>query len=327
MSEDLKQAILTAVAKDLADIEQALTENLTPYLDRVKEIAGHILFSGGKRIRPLLMIQSARVCGYDKDDAAMFSILFEYLHTATLLHDDLVDYASVRRGKTVANAIWGNASAVLTGDFLLARSSSLAVKTRKMEILEVLASITENMSQGELHQLAKKGDPELSEEEYLQIIRNKTAVLMQGACLSGAILADASPAHKQALSDYGLNLGMAFQMADDLLDYVSDSEQLGKTVGADLREGKYTLPLIVSLARADRDDARTIRSVMNNSEFSTEAFQALNRLLEKYGGIDYTLTCATGYVDRAKQALSIFPASPAGDLLMMLADYTLERNQ
>ncbi len=326
MTENLKQAILTAVAEDIDEIEKALGDNLTPYLDKVREIAGHILFSGGKRIRPLLMILSARLCGYQKNDAATFAILFEYLHTATLLHDDLVDYASVRRGKPVANTIWGNASAVLTGDFLLARASSLAVKTEKMEILEILARITEDMSQGELHQLAKKGDPELSEAEYLQIIRNKTAVLMQGACLSGAILADASPAEKQAMSDYGINLGMAFQMADDLLDYVSDSEQLGKAVGADLREGKFTLPLIASLARADERDAGQIKEMMNKREFSTEAFQALNRLLDKYGGIDYTRTCAAAYVARAKAALSMFKPSTAGDILAMLADYTLARN-
>ena len=326
MSENLKQAIQTAVARDLADIEQALTENLTPYLDRVREIAGHILFGGGKRIRPLLMILSARICGYEKDDAADFAILFEYLHTATLLHDDLVDYASVRRGKPVANVIWGNASAVLTGDFLLARASSLAVRTRKMEILEILARITEDMSQGELHQLVRKGDPALSEEEYLQIIRNKTAVLMQGACLSGAILADATPERKQALSDYGLNLGMAFQMADDLLDYISDSEQLGKAVGADLREGKFTLPLIASLARAGHDDAKKIKEMMNNREFSVDAFQALNRLLDQYGGIAYTRSCAAAYVDKAKAALSVFAPSTTGNVLAMLADYTLMRN-
>ena len=301
-------------------------ENLTPYLDRVREIAGHILFGGGKRIRPLLMILSARICGYEKDDAAAFAILFEYLHTATLLHDDLVDYASVRRGKPVANVIWGNASAVLTGDFLLARASSLAVRTRKMEILEILARITEDMSQGELHQLVRKGDPALSEEEYLQIIRNKTAVLMQGACLSGAILADATPERKQALSDYGLNLGMAFQMADDLLDYISDSEQLGKAVGADLREGKFTLPLIASLARAGHDDAKKIKEMMNNREFSVDAFQALNRLLDQYGGIAYTRSCAAAYVDKAKAALSVFAPSTTGNVLAMLADYTLMRN-
>jgi octaprenyl-diphosphate synthase len=272
------------------------------------------------------MILSARLCGYDRPDAAAFSVLFEYLHTATLLHDDLVDYATMRRGKPVANLIWGNASAVLTGDFLLARSSSLAVQTGKMEILEVLAKITEDMSQGEIHQLARKGDPELSEKEYLQIIRNKTAVLMQGACLSGAILADAPEDRKKALADYGLNLGMAFQMADDLLDYVSDSEKLGKTVGADLREGKFTLPLIFSLARAGREQAGTIKRIMSNSDFSIEDFRELNRLLERLGGIDYTRDCAAAHIARAKKALAAFEPSPAGDVLAMIADYSLVRN-
>jgi octaprenyl-diphosphate synthase len=325
MNNNLKQSILAAVAPDLERIEQALADNLNPYLERVREIAGHILFCGGKRIRPLLMILSARICGYDRPDAATFAVLFEYLHTATLLHDDVVDDASMRRGKPVANLIWGSASAVLTGDYLLARSSSLALKTGKREILEVLAGITEDMSQGEIHQLARKGDPELSEEEYLRIIRNKTAVLMQGACLSGAILADASEDRKRALADYGLNLGMAFQMADDLLDYVSDSEKLGKTVGADLREGKFTLPLIASLARAGREDADTIKRIMGDREFSAEDFKSLNRLLERYGGIDYTRDRAAAHIATAKNALDAFGPAPVGEVMALLADYTLIR--
>jgi octaprenyl-diphosphate synthase len=326
MKDNLKQSILAAVADDLKEIEQALVDNLNPYLNRVREVAGHILFSGGKRIRPLLMILSARCCGCHRSDLANTAVLFEYLHTATLLHDDLVDEAVLRRGKPVANAIWGNAAAVLTGDFLLARSSTLAVRAGKMEILEILAKITENMSQGELHQLVRKGQADLSEEEYLQIIRNKTAVLMQGACLSGAILAEASEAWKQALSDYGLHLGMAFQMADDLLDYTAETEKLGKSVGADLREGKFTLPLIVSLARAGRDDARRIKDIMSKQAFTTEEFLALNRLLDQYGGIAYTRERAAAHVGQAKSALAVFAPSVARDNLSMLADYTLARN-
>ena len=196
MSHNLKERILAGVAEDLAEIEEELKANITPYLERVTEIAGHLLFNGGKRMRPLFMVLSAKLCDYRGNYDKTFSVIFEYVHTASLLHDDLVDAATMRRGKPVANALWGNTSAVLVGDYLLARASSIAVKAEKLEILEILATVTEHMVQGELHQLSRKGKTDLSEEEYLQIIRNKTAALIQGACHSGAIIANASPAKK-----------------------------------------------------------------------------------------------------------------------------------
>ncbi len=188
---DLKDKIKALVAKDLAEIETALVDNLNPHHELVEKIAGHLLYSGGKRLRPLLMVLSARLCNYKGNDDKKFSVLFEYLHAATLLHDDLVDEASVRRGKEVAHLVFGNSETVLTGDFLLARSLSLAAATKKPDLISIIAKITEDMSQGEIQQLYNKGRLDLSEAEYTDVIERKTAVLIRGACHSGALIADA----------------------------------------------------------------------------------------------------------------------------------------
>ena len=323
----LKQAILDAAAQDLAEIESALKTNLNTYLDIVSQAAGHILFSGGKRFRPLLMVLSARLCGYSGDYDKTFSTIFEYLHTATLLHDDIVDEASLRRGKPVANSIWGSATAVLVGDFLLARSLSIAAETNKIKVVQAIGDVTEDMAQGEIHQLLNKGSIDLTEEEYKEVIRRKTASLIQGACHTGALIADAAPEQEKALARFGLNIGFAFQMADDLLDYTADTETLGKTVGADLREGKMTLPLIQTLKKATPEDQKAIKAIIRNPDFSEDEFNALKRHLDTYGGIRYTTDLATQYVDEAKNALSIFDSSKTKDLMLMLADYTLQRNQ
>ncbi len=229
MSE-LKQKIYSKIKADLADIEKELSENLNPFLDLVSKTASHILFSGGKRLRPILTVLSARLCGYSDHFAKKISTVFEYLHAATLLHDDLVDGATVRRGSPVAHSIWGNSTAVLVGDFLLARALSIASETGRPKVIKIISQITENMSQGEIQQLMRKGNIDLSESEYLEIITRKTAVLIQGSCRVGAILAKASEKDEKALSDYGFNLGLAFQMADDLLDYTANPVSLGKEI-------------------------------------------------------------------------------------------------
>ena len=322
---DLKNKILSLVKNDLKEIEVALRENLNPYLDLVHDIASHILFSGGKRLRPLLMILSARMCDYDGDYDKTCSTIFEYLHAATLLHDDIVDEATLRRGKPVANLVWDNPTAVLVGDFLLARSLSIAAKTERPDVIEVVAGITENMSQGEIHQLARKGHLDLSEEEYMEIIRRKTAVLFQGACLTGALVAEASEEKRTQLAAYGFNMGIAFQMVDDLLDYTLDTKVLGKEIGADLKEGKLTLPVIYSLKTADEKNRTRMEKIILNKDFSVNDFEQLIALMNKYGGQAYTKKLATEYVSAAKDAIRTFTSSKTKDILLMLADYTLAR--
>ena len=323
---NLKHKILALVKDDLEGIEIALRENLNPYLDLVTQIAHHILFSGGKRLRPLLMVLSARLCGYKGDYDKTFSIIFEYLHAATLLHDDLVDGGRMRRGKPAAHLVWDNSTAVLVGDFLLARALAISAKTGNIEVIHIISEITENMSQGEIHQLMRKGAFDLDEKEYMEVIRRKTAVLFQGACRVSAVLADASSEKKEGLSDYGHHLGMAFQMADDLLDYTADSSTLGKIIGADLREGKITLPIIHALENSPTGDRDRMVAIIDNPDFTESDFDALVELLTRYGGIDYTRKLAADHIEKAKAALSIFNSSATKDILLDVADYALARS-
>ena len=324
MSE-LKQKIYSKIKADLADIEKELSENLNPLLDLVSKTASHILFSGGKRLRPILTVLSARLCGYSDHFAKKISTVFEYLHAATLLHDDLVDGASVRRGSPVAHSIWGNSTAVLVGDFLLARALSIASETGRPKVIKIISQITENMSQGEIHQLMRKGNIDLSESEYLEIITRKTAVLIQGSCRVGAILAKASEKDEKALSDYGFNLGLAFQMADDLLDYTANPVSLGKEIGADLKEGKLTLPVIRALGVANPEDQSQMKAIIQNEQFSAEEFRILVDMLNQYDGIQYTRKLAVERIDAAKAALSVFEPTEIRNLLNDIADYALER--
>ena len=322
---DLKQKIITAVGDDLNDIEKALSDNLNPYLDLVSEVAGHLLFSGGKRLRPLLMVLSARICGYTGNYEKTFSTALEYLHTATLLHDDLVDEAAMRRGKAAAHSTWGNSIAVLVGDYLLARALSISAGTGRLRVIQILAELTENMSQGEVHQLMRKGDINLKEEEYLEVIRRKTAMLFEAACRVSAIIADAPEEREKALADYGYNLGIAFQMADDLFDYTLTTSDFGKEVGADLREGKLTLPVIHALKNTTNDDKDRMVKIIQNQDFSAEEFKTLVELLDKHGGLAYTQNTAASYIDNAKKALSLFEPSQTKDIMMDIADYVLAR--
>ena len=322
---DLKQKILAAVEDDLKEIEKALSDNLNPYLDLVAEVAGHLLFSGGKRLRPLLMVLSARLCGYTGNYEKTFSTALEYLHTATLLHDDLVDEATLRRGKEVAHSNWGNSITVLVGDYLLARALSISAGTGRLRVVQVLAELTENMSQGEVHQLMRKGDINLKEKEYMEVIQRKTAMLFEAACRVSAIIADAPDDCEKALADYGYNLGIAFQMADDLFDYTLTTSDFGKEVGADLREGKLTLPVIYALGQATADDRDLMINIIQDPNFLSEDFRTLVELLEKHGGIAYTQKTAASYIDTAKQALSIFKPTQAKEIMMDIADYALAR--
>ncbi|QTA78033.1 Polyprenyl synthetase [Desulfonema limicola] len=321
----IKYKILNQVKPDFQAIETALKENLGVHLDLVSEVAGHILFSGGKRLRPLLMCLSARICGYSGGREAFFSTIFEYLHAATLLHDDLVDGGRLRRGKPAAHFVYGNEIAVLTGDFLLARSLSIASETQNTEVIRVIAGITENMAQGEIHQLTQKENLKLKEQEYMEIIRRKTAVLIEGACKTGALISKSGDSAVNALAEYGFNLGMAFQMADDLLDYISDTKSLGKAVGADLREGKLTLPVIHALESASEQDRILMEKIILNKDFSEYEFNMLKNMLNKYKGIEYTKNKAKEHTICAKQMLSIFKDSAAKETLIDIADYALAR--
>ncbi len=323
--KDLKTRILAAVGQDLELIEKELKSNLDPHLDLVREVAGHLLFAGGKRLRPLLMVLAAKACGCQKPSVFRFATIFEYLHAATLLHDDLVDGGAMRRGKPSAHTVWDPPTAVLTGDFLLARSLSIAATAGLPELIGVIAGITENMSQGEIQQLHRKGALDMTEQEYYTVIKRKTAVLFQGACRAGAMIAGAAKERQQALSDYGYHLGMAFQMADDLLDYAQSGDTLGKLPGADLREGKLTLPVIKALEKARNDDLKLMRRIISGQKFSKQEFDTLVHFLNIYGGVAYTRSRASRHVSMAKKALESLDLSEALDVMHDIADYALAR--
>lgn len=322
---NLKKKILDENDTDLQQIEAELSENLKPYLDLVSDVARHILFAGGKRLRPLLLVLSAKLCGYDDGYAKTVSAALEYLHAATLLHDDIVDDAVLRRGKTVAHSVYGNAITVLVGDFLLARALAICADSGKIRVIHIISNLTENMSTGEVHQLMRKGDVSLTEDEYMEVIRRKTAVLFQAACTISAVISDATPEKENALASFGYNLGLAFQMIDDLFDYVMDTADLGKRVGADLREGKLTLPVIYALKQANPADREQMVKIVQNQDFSPEEFQILIDLLKKYGGIAYTEQRARACVEKAKAALSAFEPSKFKGSLMDIADYVVAR--
>ncbi|MFO7931571.1 MAG: polyprenyl synthetase family protein [Thermodesulfobacteriota bacterium] len=322
----LKQKLLRKVDPDLETIESALMENLNPHLDLVKQTAGHLIFSGGKRLRPLLIVLSSRICGHESPFVPKFSTTFEFLHTATLLHDDVIDGASMRRGKAAAHSIYGAPVTVLVGDFLLARALCISAETQNPEIIKVVSNMTEEMSQGEIHQLLKKGDIHITEKDYMDIIRCKTGILIEGACRTGAILAGAGQQEKSALTAYGRHLGLVFQIADDLLDYTAETSELGKTVGTDLREGKLTLPLIYALSQAQGGDRRFMEAIIADEDFSENDFKALLDLLEKYNGLDYAQKMASDNLARAKKQLEIFAPSETRDILETLADYALHRS-
>jgi len=322
---DLKKRIMTAVAEDLARIEEALVANLNPHFELVRETAGHLLFSGGKRLRPLLMVLGARLCGRDDDFVTRLSVIVEYLHAATLLHDDVVDGADLRRGQTVTNQVWDAPTAVLTGDFLLARALSLASESQDPAVIATIASITELMSQGEIQQLADRGNVALSEAQYMETIRCKTAVLIEGSCRVGAMLAGADAQQIEAVASYGTHVGLVFQMADDLLDYTADSQGLGKATGADLREGKLTLPVIRSLAVATGTRRERMLSILATDDFTPALLDEFAELLEGTGGLDYTREKARTLVERARASLAAFPDTPARKVMEDIADYAFAR--
>jgi len=301
------KSILKELEADVAAINQALVANLQTHVPFIAEVGRHILLSGGKRVRPLLFLLSARLCGCQGNHLADFSTIFEYLHAATLLHDDVVDTATVRRGISTANTIWGNQAVILVGDFLLAKSLSLAVDTNKLKVLQVLAHTTTLMAEGEILQLLHANNLDLTEEQYFEVTIRKTAALMSAACQIGALLGGVSEAQEETLTQFGLNLGISFQVVDDILDFTGDARELGKPVINDLKEGRITLPIIHALAQASEADHRRLKDLAR--EVTPEMAPEILALLEKYGALDYARAQARQYTLKAQENLKLFPES------------------
>lgn len=315
-----QKMILKRLEPDLERINLALSANLATHVGLISQVWDHILISGGKRIRPLLFILAARMCGCREDHLPEVSTIFEYLHAATLLHDDVVDAATVRRGHSSANTIWGNQAVILVGDFLLSKALSIAVATQHIRVMEVLARTTTYMAEGEVLQLVNTGRLDMTEEEYFDVITRKTAKLMSAACQIGAILGGVDARLEQAMADFGLNLGITFQLVDDILDFTGDPKEMGKPVCNDLKEGKITLPFIHALRQSKPGEQERLRRLVQESEVARLA-QELLPLLHQYGSIEYTRSLARSHTLAAQKNLEVFPPSPEKTLFLEITDY------
>ncbi len=323
--EVLKRRILAAVSPDLIRIERELEAQVFGAATLTDVVSRYIINSGGKRLRPLLMILSARLCGYEGDRDARLSVAFEFLHVATLLHDDVVDGADTRRNRPAANTLWGNQAVVLVGDFLYSKALMLAIEYDDMQIMASLAEAANLMSEGEILQLANLGRANLSEREYFEIIRRKTAALMSAACRVGAVLSKASLSHQEKLSTYGHHLGIAFQLVDDLLDYSGVAQELGKPVGRDFAERKATLPFIYAFSTLEKREQDKLQDLFTANVHDAMAFEEIKELIWERGGIEYTKKMAHWHVQQAKEALSPFPETEVKETLVSIAEYTLLR--
>lgn len=319
-----QKMILKRLEPELKRINLALQGNLATHVSLISQVWDHILISGGKRIRPLLFLLAARMCGCREDRLAEVSTIFEYLHAATLLHDDVVDAATVRRGHSSANTIWGNQAVILVGDFLLSKALSIAVATKNIRVMEVLAATTTYMAEGEVLQLVNTGRLDMTEAEYFDVISRKTAKLMSAACQIGALLGGVNEQVEQAMEEFGLNLGITFQLIDDILDFTGDPREMGKPVCNDLKEGKITLPFIHALSRATPAEQDQLRRSVRESDVAKLARELLP-LLEKYGSIAYARQLARNYSTAAQANLEAFPASPEKTFFLEITDYLNDR--
>jgi octaprenyl-diphosphate synthase len=308
---------------DLKRVEEHMEMYLRSEVRLIPEIIHHLIGSGGKRFRPLLLLAAAELCGYRGERRYPLSAIIEFIHTATLLHDDVIDHAETRRGKVSANQVWGNAASVLVGDFLYSKSFHLMTDDGNLAILKLISTTTNTMSEGEVFQLMKAGDVTITEKEYLLIVEKKTSILISAACAIGGILGSATEGQIESLTRFGMRLGTAFQITDDTLDYVAKEEEFGKAIGQDLREGKLTLPLIRTMRKCTPEERTFIRTGIENKD--GEATAGIMALIQRYDGIPYALGKAKACIDEAKGVLNSFPESEAKTALLTIADYIIER--
>lgn len=323
------ETLLDLAAEDMTSVDVIIRERMQSPVGMIPDLAEHLVGAGGKRLRPLITIASAHLNEYQGVGHHKLAAAVEFIHSATLLHDDVVDTSAKRRGKKTANLIWGNAPSILVGDFLFARAFNLMVETGSMKALEILSTASGVIAEGEVQQLAGIGDIEMSEETYRDVIGAKTAALFAAAAEVGPVLADRSPEHQTAMRSYGQELGLAFQLVDDALDYGGFEVALGKSIGDDFREGKMTLPIIYAYARAlDKNDQDAIefwiRVVTENAQEDVDLEHAIS-LLRKEGAIDATLNAARLHADNAISALDIFDDSEWKTALADLAIFVVDR--
>lgn len=311
------------VADDFAAVDEIIRQQLSSRVPLVEKIGDYIISAGGKRLRPLLVLLAGRALDYRQDDLRLLAAIIEFLHTSTLLHDDVVDMSGMRRGRSTANALWGNAPSVLVGDFLYARSFEMMVALGSLPVMRIISQATRVIAEGEVLQLTKVRDANTTEETYMEVIRGKTAMLFEASTHSAAVLAQADPDTAEALRRFGDNLGIAFQLVDDLLDYRGDAETLGKNVGDDLAEGKPTLPLIYTMREGTPEQAALVRQAIQKG--GIEDLERIREAVEASGALDYTARLAREYADRAIECLRQLPDSEHRQAMEELTRFSVAR--
>ena len=316
--------VLALSQDDRASIDRLIGQRLASDVVLVNQIGHHIIHGGGKRLRPLLHVLTARASGYRGSDHIQLAAVIEFIHTATLLHDDVVDESSLRRGQEAAHRIWGNAASVLVGDFLYSRSFQLMVELDRLAVMRILADTTNTIAEGEVLQLMQMGNLDLTEKDYFRVISDKTACLFAASARLGGVIADQSNDVCERLAQFGLLLGQAFQITDDVLDYQADGEKLGKNLGDDLAEGKVTLPFIFALQQADSKDVAQLQGIITGD--NDAGLDTATRILKQTGALEQSLERARALASEAEDALAVLPESPFREALRVLARYAVNRS-
>ncbi|HEX3953655.1 MAG TPA: polyprenyl synthetase family protein [Stellaceae bacterium] len=317
--------LFALLGNDLTRVNTLIIARMHSPVALIPQLAGHIVSAGGKRLRPMLTLASARLCGYRGERHIALAAAVEFIHTATLLHDDVVDGSELRRGRDTANAVWGNKPPVLVGDFLFSRSFELMVEDGSLRILEILSNASAVIAEGEVRQLVTANDTTTTEEAYLEVIEAKTAALFAAASRIGAVVAERPAEEEEALADYGRNLGIAFQLIDDMLDFSASQSELGKSVGDDFRDGKITLPILLAFARGDAEERAFWRRTLEDGEQAEGDLDRAIRLVERRGALAETLARARLYAAEAAAALAPFPDGPLRQALEEAAAFATAR--
>jgi octaprenyl-diphosphate synthase len=320
------QQIRSVVEADFKAVDKFIVDQLYSNVPLVENIGHYIVDAGGKRLRPLLVLLAAKTCKIDNQQHIALASVIEFIHTATLLHDDVVDMSSLRRGRPTVNEQWNNPSSVLVGDFIYSRAFQILVTLGSMKIMEIIADTTNRIAEGEVLQLISKNNPNPTEQNYMQVIQNKTAILFQAAGQCGAILSNASDEEELALTRFGMHMGTAFQLIDDVLDYAGDSESLGKNIGDDLAEGKPTLPLIYALEHGSAEQAELIRQALADEQLQDEKLNKVIKIVQECGALDYARKIAKSESDQALACLDVLPPSEYRDALTAMVNFSNTRS-
>jgi len=323
----LKERVAALVGDDLAEVEVEIRRELSSPVPLIQEMGGYIAGAGGKRLRPILLLLAARLADYRGPRAVRLACVVELLHTATLIHDDVVDQAPLRRGHPSANARWGDDASVLVGDHLYSKSFAMLVRDNDRAVMETLARATVSMTEAEVFQLQLKRSGLTSEADYVRIITQKTASFISACCRIGALLGAVAPAQTEALTRYGLDIGIAFQISDDALDFTADQARLGKAIGADLREGKRTLPLIAMLDRVPPAEAEQVRTALRRRTLEAAEIEDIRRLVLEHDGVEYARARAQAFAQAAKADLETFAPSEERETLALVADFVVDRDR